>query len=40
MSEDWKKLASEVAAESDPSPNGHLHYPNGLDGRLNEAAAD
>jgi hypothetical protein len=25
---------------SDPSLNGHLHYPNDLDGPLNEAAAD
>ena len=24
---------------SDPSINGHLHYPNNLDGSLNEAAA-
>jgi hypothetical protein len=25
---------------SDPSINGHLHYPNDLDGPLNDAAAD
>jgi hypothetical protein len=28
------------ASSSDPSINGHLHYPNALDGPLNEAAAD
>ena len=27
-------------SSSDPSINGHLHYPNDLDGSLNEAAAD
>jgi hypothetical protein len=27
-------------SSSDPSINGHLHYPNDLDGPLNEAAAD
>jgi hypothetical protein len=27
-------------SSSDPSINGHLHYPNNLDGSLNEAAAD
>ncbi len=27
-------------SSSDPSPNGHLHYPNDCDGPLNEAAAD
>ena len=27
-------------SNSDPSINGHLHYPNDLDGPLNEAAAD
>jgi hypothetical protein len=25
---------------SDPSNNGHLHYPNDIDRSLNEAAAD
>ncbi len=28
------------ASSSDPSINRHLHYPNDLDGPLNEAAAD
>ncbi len=27
-------------SSTDPSINGHLHYPNNLDGPLNEAAAD
>ncbi len=27
-------------SNSDPSINGHLHYPNDLDGSLKEAAAD
>jgi hypothetical protein len=27
-------------SSSDPSLNGHLHYPNDLDGPLNKAAAD
>jgi hypothetical protein len=27
-------------SSSDPSINGHLHYPNDLDGPLNEAASD
>ena len=27
-------------SSSDPSLDGHLHYPNDLDGPLNEAAAD
>ena len=27
-------------SSSDPSLNGHLHYPNDLDGTLSEAAAD
>ena len=27
-------------SNSDPSLNGHLHYPNALDGPLNEAATD
>ena len=27
-------------SSSDPSINGHLHYPNDLDSPLNEAAAD
>jgi hypothetical protein len=27
-------------SSSDPSLNGHLHYPNDLDGPLNDAAAD
>ena len=27
-------------SSSDPSINGHLHYPNDLDGSLNEAVAD
>ena len=27
-------------SSSDPSINGHLHYPNDLDRPLNEAAAD
>jgi hypothetical protein len=27
-------------SSSDTSLNGHLHYPNDLDGPLNEAAAD
>ncbi len=26
-------------SSSDPNINGHLHYPNDLDGSLNEAAA-
>jgi hypothetical protein len=27
-------------SDSDPSLNGHLHYPNGIDKSLNEASAD
>ena len=27
-------------SSSDPSINGHLHYPNDVDRSLNEAAAD
>ena len=27
-------------SSSDPSLNGHLHYPNDLDGPLNEAVID
>ena len=29
-----------VGSSSDPGINGHLHYPNDLDGQLNETAAD
>ena len=30
----------DFGATSDPSINDHLHYPNDLDGSLNESAAD
>ncbi len=29
-----------VGSSCDPSLNGHLHYPNNLDGSLNEAVAE
>ena len=28
------------SSETDPSLNGHLHYPNDLDGSLNETVTD
>jgi hypothetical protein len=37
---DLRIAHNRFGSSSDPCLNGHLHYPNDLDGPLNEAAAD
>jgi hypothetical protein len=37
---DLRLAHDRFGSSSDPSINGHLHYPNDLDGPLNEVAAD
>jgi hypothetical protein len=36
----WGHRIGWLSRSSDPSINGHLHYPNDVDRSLNEAAAD
>jgi hypothetical protein len=37
---DHRIVHKRFGSSSDPSINGHLHYPNDVDRSLNEAAAD
>ena len=34
------RIVDRFGSSSDPSPNGHLHYPMDIDRSINETAAD